>query len=155
MEMRDVLGYFAYKYNGDFNRIFEAIENKEPVNAEQIKALHKVIDYDFFTIVDDNYPELLKRVENPPVVMFYKGDISLINTESEIIAKQSDEGIRMIHAYDTEFTSKGIKMKCVMACECHADMDMLVDKMERAQDSLQKLLSVYHAKEVKDRNMQR
>ncbi|MDD6467227.1 MAG: hypothetical protein PUF50_03495 [Erysipelotrichaceae bacterium] len=51
-----------------------------------------------------------------------------------------------------EFTNKGICMNCVLACECHDDMDMLV---EHAQDSLKKLLSVFHAKEAKDRNMQR
>lgn len=48
----------------------------------------------------------------------------------------------MLHAYDTNITSKGIEMNCVMACECHDDMDMLIEHMEHAQDNLQKLLSV-------------
>lgn len=57
----------------------EAIERKKPVTKEQIQSMYKKLDYDFFTVVDENYPEMLKLMNNPPVVMFYKGDIGLIN----------------------------------------------------------------------------
>lgn len=155
MEMRDVLGYFAYKYNGDSTKIMSAIENKEPVTNEQIKELHEKINYEFFTVVDDNYPEILKNVDNPPIVMFYKGNIGLINEDNDIIAKQSYDGIRMLHAYQTDFTNKGIEMHCVMACECHDDMDMLINKMEQAHETLQKLLSIRNGLERKEKSIER
>ena len=155
MEMRDILGYFAYKYGGDSSKILEAIENKEPVTKEQIHAMYKKLDYDFFTVVDENYPEMFKHINNPPIVMFYKGDIGLIHEDNEMIAKQTDEGIRMIHAYDTNFTSKGVELNCVMACECHDDMNMLVGRMEHAQESLQKLLTVVKPQERKDKSHER
>ena len=155
MQMRDILAYFAYKYGGDCFKIIEAIENKEQVTKEQIQAFHNMRKYDFISIVDENYPEILKHVDNPPIVMFCKGDPSLINHDSEIIAKESDEGIRMIHAYNVEFTNKGICMNCVMACECHDDMDMLVEQVEHAQESLKRLLTVFKAKETKEKGMER
>ena len=155
MEMRDVLAYFAYKYEGDSSKILDAIVRKEPVTRELINELKQVLEYDYFTVVDDNYPEMLKNVENPPLVMFYKGDISLINPENEIIGKETYEGVRMLHAYNTNFTSKGIEMNCVMACENHDDMDMLIKHMERAQDSLQKLLSVVRERLPKNKNIER
>lgn len=49
--------------------------------------MSKKLDYDFFTVVDENYPEMLKIVNTPPIVMFYKGDIGLINEDNDIIAK--------------------------------------------------------------------
>ena len=155
MQMRDILGYFAYKYNGECFKIIEAIANKEQVTKEQIQAFHNMRKYDFITVIDDNYPEMLKHVENPPIVMFCKGDPSLISPDNEIIAKESDEGIRMVHAYEVEFTNKGICMNCVMACECHDDMDMLIEQVEHAQESLQRLLKVYQAKEVNEKSMER
>ena len=155
MNMRDVLGYFAYKYNGDSTKILEAIERKEPVSNDQIKAMHKKLDYDFFTVVDDNYPEMLKHINNPPIVMFYKGDIGLISEENEIIGKQTYDGIRMLHAYDTNITNKGIEINCVMACECHDDMDMLIEHMEHAQDNLQKLFSVVRDRLPKTKDIER
>lgn len=68
MMMRDVLGYFAYKYNGDEAKILEAIERKEPVTKEQIQSMYKKLDYDFFTVVDKNYPEMLKQSQEKIVV---------------------------------------------------------------------------------------
>lgn len=85
---------------------------------------------------------MLKHVDNPLIVMFYKGDISLINSTNEIIDKQTYDGIRILHAYDTNIIYKGIEMNCEMACEYHDDMDMLIEHMEHAQDNLQKLISV-------------
>jgi len=155
MEMRDVLGYFSYKYYGDNFKILTAIERKEKVSDEQIQAFHKRIKYDFFTIVDDNYPEMLKHVNNPPIVMFYQGDMSLIHEDNEIIAKETIDGVRMIHAYETNITNRGIEMKSVMACECHEDMDMLVDKMHQAQETLKNILSIVPVKEAKEKSFER
>ena len=48
----------------------------------------------------------------------------------KIIAKESDEGVRMLHVIDPELTPRGIKMDYVMACECHDDMNLLMSKMQ-------------------------
>ena len=61
----------------------------------------------------------------------------------------------MLHAYDTNITSKGIEMDCVMDCECHDDMDMLIEHMEHAQDNLQKLLSDVRDCIPKNKNIER
>lgn len=37
---------------------------------------------EFITILDNNYPESLKNITTPPVVLFYKGNISLLNQKS-------------------------------------------------------------------------
>ncbi|MDD5792991.1 MAG: hypothetical protein PUD22_10440 [Erysipelotrichaceae bacterium] len=47
-----------------------------------------------------------------------------------IIAKESDEGVRMLHAIDPELSPRGIKMDHVMASECHDDMDLIMSKMQ-------------------------
>ena len=47
----------------------------------------------------------------------------------KIIAKESDEGVRVLHAIDPELTQRGIKMDHVMAYECRDDMDLLMSKM--------------------------
>ncbi|MBR6163709.1 DNA-processing protein DprA [bacterium] len=35
----------------------------------------------YITFEDENYPELLKQISNPPMVLFYKGDLSDCNLE--------------------------------------------------------------------------
>lgn len=92
---------------------------------------------------------MLKHVKEPPIVLFYKGDPKLLNHDSEIIAKESKDGVKMIHAFDTRFTNTGIEMNCVMACECHDDMDMLVEKMNDAHSILNDLFKLKQSRDSK------
>lgn len=36
----------------------------------------------FITFNDDNYPENLKKIDDSPTVLFYKGNINLLNKKS-------------------------------------------------------------------------
>lgn len=36
---------------------------------------------DYFTILDDEYPELLKKIYDPPLLLFYAGDLQLLTSE--------------------------------------------------------------------------
>ncbi len=36
---------------------------------------------DHFTILDDEYPELLKKIYDPPLLLFYAGDLQLLTSE--------------------------------------------------------------------------
>jgi DNA processing protein len=80
--MNLILIYFALKYKGDFVSIYNALKNKEIVDPDEIDLLEKRIisgELKVITILDDEYPESLKIIANPPFVLFYEGDISLIN----------------------------------------------------------------------------
>lgn len=72
MNRLDLIAY-AIKYQGAYDKIYQAIKNKEGIEHYQnIEAL---------TILDTNYPKSLLDLSNPPFVLFYKGDISLINKD--------------------------------------------------------------------------
>ena len=71
MEQREILAYYACRYNGDWNRIARAeISHETPVITE--------IPTPYITICDGNYPDTLKQLRYPPFVLFYEGDISLL-----------------------------------------------------------------------------
>lgn len=143
MEMRDILAVLAMKYNGELLPILRALERNEQVNSSMFQEFKSNLKYNYVTLIDDHYPELLKHVENPPIVLFYKGNLELIDLDHHIIARSSDEGVRMLHVIDPEFTSKGIRMDYVMACECHDDMDMLMDKMHSAHEELNQCFNFF------------
>lgn len=77
--MNEILVYFAIKYGGDWDKIYSAINKKEKVNNEEIKEALLNCDK-YITLLDDNYPQRLKNIYKPPFVLFYKGDINLINS---------------------------------------------------------------------------
>lgn len=66
--------YYALKYQGDYDKIKKALQKNE---------YYEKIDYNglYVTIHDANYPTKLKALENPPYVLFYKGNLSLLNEE--------------------------------------------------------------------------
>lgn len=71
MKGRDILIFLAVKYNGAWNKIYEAIKNKELVDEQQVfEAVESTKKFNTITIIDDDYPEALKKIYKPPFVIF-------------------------------------------------------------------------------------
>jgi len=74
-----------------FNKSDKCILEKRIINKEQLKYIRKInfdmnIDYILnnkniimININDDTYPKLLKNIYDPPISLFVKGNIDLIN----------------------------------------------------------------------------
>lgn len=80
--MNVILIYFARKYKGNWDKIYEALEKKEKVSIAEIKATEKWISKSklrIITILDVDYPYKLKQAFKPPFVLWVKGDTSLLN----------------------------------------------------------------------------
>ena len=76
---KDVLVFLSIKYQGDWNSIYQAIKNKELVDETQVQESIAKIESKIVTIIDEDYPESLKKIYKPPFVVYYKGDLSLLN----------------------------------------------------------------------------
>lgn len=100
MEQRNILIYLYLKNKGDWTKIYSDVVGKTPVtDAEVSEAITKeeAMGNKFLTLVDENYPERLKRASQPPFVIKYsekkkgimlktlkladKGDIALTGVE--------------------------------------------------------------------------
>jgi DNA processing protein len=103
--MRKTLLYFAIKYNGNFKKIYQAIKEKEAVPIKELNNIESKIKCNYITIVDSNYPNFLKNIGSPPFVLFYYGDISLINNPNKVAVI----GNRVYSLYGKEMTQKIVK----------------------------------------------
>ena len=79
--MEDIILYFSLKYNGDFMHIYNALLNKEKVDEELKEELFGRIKCSYTTILSSNYPDSLKDMNCPPFVLYYYGDLSLVNKD--------------------------------------------------------------------------
>lgn len=70
--MRKKLLAYSVKYNGDYFKIKKAVENNEK---------YQEITYSgsYLTIRDNIYPDTLRQLKYPPFVLYYEGDITLLN----------------------------------------------------------------------------
>ena len=72
MLKREDIAYYAYRYNGDWDAIAKAVSrNETPV----LQDIHEP----YITLLDENYPACLKQLQYPPWILFYRGDVSLLN----------------------------------------------------------------------------
>ena len=81
-EGRDVLIYLAVKYDGDYQKILNAVNRGENPTISEVNDALASIKAKTITILDLDYPSYLRKMDTAPIVLFYYGDISLINDEN-------------------------------------------------------------------------
>jgi DNA processing protein len=89
--MDEILLYFSLLHNGDWHKIFHSIKIKEEVNYEKLKIMKQKLTSNYITILSSNYPLAFRQLDQPPYLIFYRGDYSLINFPSKIAVIGSRE----------------------------------------------------------------
>jgi len=78
------------------NDFFEAKKNTNPDECFEIIQKKNI---KFITYTDEKYPELLKQIYNPPMTLFYKGDLSRCNfnrTLSVVGSRKASESAKIV-----------------------------------------------------------
>ena len=70
---REKLISYSFYYSGEYNQIINAIKNN--IDVPMIKIDNAI------TIFDDIYPKCLFNLKYPPFVLYYKGNLSLLEEE--------------------------------------------------------------------------
>ncbi|MCQ2800586.1 MAG: DNA-protecting protein DprA [Bacilli bacterium] len=103
---RLILIHLAVKYGGDFDRIYEAMKAKEDVPYETALKTFQSLKCKVMTILDYDYPAKLKQAFKPPFVLFYYGDISLL--DKRIIATVGSREVNEVGKNSTEAILKDL-----------------------------------------------
>ena len=82
MDARDILLTLAVRNEGNFNKTYRDIQNKNLPSEEEVLKTKNEYKGKFITFLDENYPKALKMQPMPPFVLFYKGNIDLLNKEN-------------------------------------------------------------------------
>ena len=90
-DSRPLLVYLAVKYDGDYEKIMAALELKEDPPLEEIMKVNKALKCKTLTLLDYDYPLKLKQGKFAPIVLFYYGDISLLDNEQTLVVVGSRE----------------------------------------------------------------
>ena len=84
MKMREILLYFSFKYEGDFDKVCSAIAKKEPVDEQKLKEYVESLNYDYITLLDDDYPSFFKCLAKPPFVIYLVGNKRYLNDNLKV-----------------------------------------------------------------------
>lgn len=128
--MKDVLLYFSMKYDGDFMKIFDAVKNKEVFDEKKFRELKKNMKHDFVTIIDDNYPNILKKVDAPPFVLYYEGNLNLVDNPLPNEYGHLENGYRMLSTVFPYIKNGEMRYDYLTACENHDELTKLLEHMK-------------------------
>lgn len=116
--MEEILLYFSLKYQGDFDKIFRALEQKEKVDLNLKEQLFKTLKSRYTTLISDDYPESLKQINCPPFVLYYHGNLQLVNKKCIGIIgmrRPSSYGVKMAKKFANELSDENYVVVSGMA----------------------------------------
>jgi DNA processing protein len=103
MRAKELLLYVSHTYGGEWDEIYNCIKEKRPFDSETVDEYASNYPGNFVTIVDESYPAQVKNISEPPFVLYYRGDISLLNQKRKMLAVV---GSRKPSKYGREATRK-------------------------------------------------
>ena len=86
MDARDLLCYWSISCAGDQSAMMRAIRQKKEATPEEVESNVRRIKSKWVTLLDDDYPDALKKMPMPPLVLFYRGDYSLISDYTRCVS---------------------------------------------------------------------
>lgn len=128
--MKDVLLYFSMKYDGHFDPIYEALRTREDFNQDAFIKLKKDVQYDYVTIIDDKYPDFLKLQNSPPFVIYYQGNLNLIDADLSVKYEILESGHRMISAVAPYEKNGKLVFDYIVGCENERELAKLIDHIK-------------------------
>ena len=84
--MESILVYLSVIHNGEWNEIYQDILDKQPVDKNEVEKEIEKLECNYITLLSPKYPSCLKNIFKPPFVLFYKGNIDLLNDSGKRIA---------------------------------------------------------------------
>ena len=115
IETKHILAYLAITEKGDWNRIFQRLNSKVPVDSNEVERALNKMKCSYVTLVDEEYPQCLKGIYHPPFVLFYYGNVELLKAcgekgEVAIIGSRdnSEYGAKMTRKIAREVAKKHI-----------------------------------------------
>ena len=127
-----ILLYFALKYDGNFNKIYHAIDTNERIDFADFNKLISTVKHKYITIVDPRYPNYLKDKANPPIMLFYHGNIKLF--ENEFVEPKYatlDSGNRFISTAYPVLDDPSFVFDYVIMAESQKDLDYLIEHVNK------------------------
>lgn len=115
MNGREILIFLAIKFDGEWDKIVASIRNRDFFDPKEAEATLAGVKSKVVTIVDPDYPASLKEAPKPPFVLFYYGNLGLIDDKKLCISyigsrKASPYGLKMATSICSDFAKDGISV---------------------------------------------
>lgn len=131
---REFLLYFALKYEGDTSKICDAIERKERYSQKEYNEVIQNKRFNYIDCFDSRYPHYLRQEDNFPVVLFYEGNLDLLNVEDlEIKNLVSEDNKRALATCIPHYENDAFMIDYLIMAADQRDLDILIGRIKEAE----------------------
>lgn len=116
---RETLAAYAYQYHGAWDLIARAVVSAEQPRKPGIRER-------YITILDAEYPDCLRQLACPPWVLFYQGNIRLL--EEPMITIVGSRDLSVYGEYLTALAADELKKRFVLVSGLAKGADAIVHK---------------------------
>lgn len=103
--------YFDFKKFGlSENIIQEILDKRKNFNFNEEIEKYKKFSINIISYFDSDYPNILKNIPNPPLMIFYKGNINSISKNIAVVGSRdcSDYGVSVARDFCNYFVNQNI-----------------------------------------------
>ena len=136
MKAQELLAFLSIKYKGDFVKMLEAMKNHERVDEKVLTETLSKCKEKYITVLDEGFPQRLKNIYKAPIILWYRGDISLINDNAKRYL--SVAGTRDLSDYGRISTAKIIEGVCK-----DKNAPIIVSGLAKGVDTIAHARSIY------------
>lgn len=91
---------------GDWDKSYQIFSSRNELYYDEFNNFtFPELKCNYVTILDEEYPRYLKRIHKPPFVLYYQGDLSLIN-EEHVMKNIAVVGTRNMSSYGYNYTKE-------------------------------------------------
>ena len=111
-DARTLVAYVSIKCGGDWGLMNKTFHDLEGIDLLEAKEAVSKLKCSYVTMLDEEYPQALKKTLRPPYCLFYYGDLSLARDEEKIISyigsrDASPYGLEMARNIAGDLAKKG------------------------------------------------
>lgn len=138
MKARELLIYISLLCKGDWDKITAHLKSRKVLDLSQAEDRVKALRCKAVTIIDPEYPQSLKHLSNPPYVLYYLGDLSLLDDYGRCIA----------YIGSREASSYGIKKATEISAQLAADGYTVISGLAKGIDAASARGAIAHKRAV-------
>lgn len=155
MNGRNILIYLSIITKGNWQEMTDILKSKKVIDFSKAEQAIATIRSKITTILDKDYPQALKDLAMPPYVLYYEGNLSLVNSRNRCISyigsrKASPYGLRSAKRICLELALEGYSVVSGLASGIDGEAAKAALPYGRAVAVIGNGIDYYYPKEHSD-----
>lgn len=125
----EIMLALAMKYDNDMNKVADAIRNQKLLDPNELADCIDKVEEKYVTSASNDYPNVFKTIKNPPVAVFYDGNINICNDADLYMFDNIFDSKKRGFLFTVE--NEDHEVEWMAACEDQSHLNEMIEKIQQ------------------------